>query len=126
HGSEGMLGVATEITVRLLPQPDVAKVLMASFDDVEKAGKAVGDIIAAGIIPAGLEMMDKLSIHAAEDFVRAGYPLDAEAILLCELDGVESDVDEDCERVRQVLEQAGATRVQQAADEAERDRKSTR
>src|SRR5690606_26975652 len=93
HGSEGMLGVVTEVTVRLLPKPEVAKVLMASFDDVEKAGKAVGDIIAEGIIPAGLEMMDKLSIHAAEDFVKAGYPLDAEAILLCELDGVESDVD---------------------------------
>lgn len=122
HGSEGMLGVATEITVRLLPQPEVAKVLMASFDDIEKAGKAVGDIIAAGIIPAGLEMMDKLSIHAAEDFVRAGYPLDAEAILLCELDGVESDVDEDCARVRDVLVQAGATRVQQAEDETERAR----
>lgn len=122
HGSEGMLAVATEITVRLLPKPVVAKVLMASFDDVEKAGRAVGDIIAAGIVPGGLEMMDKLSIHAAEDFIHAGYPLDAEAILLCELDGVESDVDEDCALVHQVLTQAGATRVQQARDEAERAR----
>src|SRR5690554_1871595 len=122
HGSEGMLGVVTEVTVRLLPQPEVAKVLMASFDDIEKAGKAVGDIIAEGIIPAGLEMMDKLSIHAAEDFVKAGYPLDAEAILLCELDGVESDVDEDCERVRDVLTRAGATEVQQARNEGERAR----
>lgn len=121
-GSEGMLGVATEITVKLLPLPEVAKVLMASFDNVEKAGRAVGDIIAAGIIPAGLEMMDKLSIHAAEDFVQAGYPLDAEAILLCELDGVESDVDEDCVLVRDVLLNAGATLVQQARDESERVR----
>ena len=104
NGSEGMLGVVTEITVKLLPKPETAKVLMASFDDVEKAGRAVGDIIAAGIIPGGLEMMDKLAIKAAEDFVKAGYPLDAEAILLCELDGVE----------------AGATNIQQARDEAER------
>ncbi|MFG6665993.1 glycolate oxidase subunit GlcD [Halomonas sp. HNIBRBA4712] len=120
NGSEGMLGVVTEITVKLLPKPTVAKVLMASFDDVEKAGQAVGDIIAAGIVPGGLEMMDKLAIQAAEDFVRAGYPLEAEAILLCELDGVEADVDDDCETVRQVLEHAGATDIQQAKDEAER------
>ncbi|AJY49609.1 FAD linked oxidase domain protein [Halomonas sp. KO116] len=120
NGSEGMLGVVTEITVKLLPKPETAKVLMASFDDVEKAGHAVGDIIAAGIIPGGLEMMDKLAIKAAEDFVKAGYPLDAEAILLCELDGVEADVDDDCDTVRRVLEKAGATNIQQARDEAER------
>ena len=120
NGSEGMLGVVTEITVKLLPKPETAKVLMASFDDVEKAGRAVGDIIAAGIIPGGLEMMDKLAIKAAEDFVKAGYPLDAEAILLCELDGVEADVDDDCDTVRGVLEKAGATNIQQARDEAER------
>ena len=120
NGSEGMLGVVTEITVKLLPKPETAKVLMASFDDVEKAGRAVGDIIAAGIIPGGLEMMDKLAIKAAEDFVKAGYPLDAEAILLCELDGVEADVDDDCDTVRRVLEKAGATNIQQAHDEAER------
>ena len=119
NGSEGMLGVVTEITVKLLPKPETAKVLMASFDDVEKAGRAVGDIIAAGIIPGGLEMMDKLAIKAAEDFVKAGYPLDAEAILLCELDGVEADVDDDCDTVRRVLEKAGATNIQ-ARDEAER------
>lgn len=104
NGSEGMLGVVTEITVKLLPKPQTAKVLMASFDDVEKAGRAVGDIIAAGIIPGGLEMMDKLAIKAAEDFIKAGYPVEAEAILLCELDGVEADVDDDCETVRRVLE----------------------
>ena len=120
NGSEGMLGVVTEITVKLLPKPETAKVLMASFDDVEKAGRAVGDIIAAGIIPGGLEMMDKLAIKAAEDFIQAGYPVEAEAILLCELDGVEADVDDDCETVRCVLEKAGATNIQQARDEAER------
>ncbi|WP_280563252.1 glycolate oxidase subunit GlcD [Chromohalobacter sp. 48-RD10] len=119
-GSEGMLGVITEITVKLLPKPEVAKVLMASFDDVEKAGKAVGDIIAAGIIPGGLEMMDKLAIQAAEDFVKAGYPVDADAILLCELDGVEADVHDDCETVRSVLEAAGATDIRLARDDAER------
>ncbi|MBK5351176.1 glycolate oxidase subunit GlcD [Pseudomonas sp. TH41] len=121
-GSEGMLGVITEVTVKLLPKPQSAKVLLAAFDSVEKAGRAVGDIIAAGIIPGGLEMMDNLAIRAAEDFIHAGYPVDAEAILLCELDGVEADVDDDCERVRQVLEQAGATEVRQAKDEAERVR----
>ncbi|MDN6180931.1 MAG: glycolate oxidase subunit GlcD [Halomonas subglaciescola] len=120
NGSEGMLGVITEITVKLLVLPEVAKVLMASFDNVEKAGKAVGDIIAAGIIPGGLEMMDKLAIQAAEDFVHAGYPVDAEAILLCELDGVLADVDDDCDTVRGVLENAGATDIRLARNAAER------
>ncbi|WP_404298597.1 glycolate oxidase subunit GlcD [Halomonas sp.] len=119
-GSEGMLGVVTEITVKLLPKPESAKVLMASFDDIEKAGNAVGAIIAAGIIPGGLEMMDNLAIRAAEDFIGAGYPVEAEAILLCELDGVEADVDDDCATVRRVLEEAGATGIQLARDEAER------
>ncbi|QKZ05484.1 glycolate oxidase subunit GlcD [Pseudomonas eucalypticola] len=121
-GSEGLLGVVTEVTVRLLPRPHVAKVLLAAFDSVEKAGQAVANIIAAGIIPGGLEMMDNLAIRAAEDFIHAGYPVDAEAILLCELDGVEADVHEDCERVRQILDAAGATEVRQARDEAERVR----
>ncbi|MGY4493995.1 glycolate oxidase subunit GlcD [Pseudomonas sp. TE3610] len=121
-GSEGLLGVVTEVTVRLLPKPQVAKVLLAAFDSVEKAGRAVADIIAAGIIPGGLEMMDNLAIRAAEDFIHAGYPVDAEAILLCELDGVEADVHVDCERVRQLLQHAGATEVRQALDEAERVR----
>ncbi len=119
-GSEGMLGVITEVTVKLLPKPEVARVLMASFDDVERAGRAVGDIIAAGIIPGGLEMMDNLAIRAAEDFVHAGYPVEAQAILLCELDGVEADVRADCERVRALLENAGATGIQLARDDAER------
>lgn len=121
-GSEGLLGVITEVTVKLLPKPQTAKVLLAAFDSVEKAGRAVADIIAAGIIPGGLEMMDNLAIHAAEDFIHAGYPVDAEAILLCELDGVEADVHDDCARVRQVLEHAGATELRQARDEAERVR----
>ncbi|AZV26652.1 glycolate oxidase subunit GlcD [Pseudomonas syringae] len=121
-GSEGLLGVITEVTVKLLPKPQTAKVLLAAFDSVEKAGRAVADIIAAGIIPGGLEMMDNLAIRAAEDFIHAGYPVDAEAILLCELDGVEADVHDDCARVRQVLEHAGATELRQARDEAERAR----
>src|SRR5690606_21134126 len=119
-GSEGMLGIVTEVTVKLLPKPQVAKVLLAAFDSVEKAGRAVGDIIAAGIIPGGLEMMDNLAIRAAEDFIHAGYPVEAEAILLCELDGVEADVADECERVRQVLENSGATAISQAKDDAER------
>lgn len=121
-GSEGLLGIVTEVTVKLLPKPQMAKVLLASFDSVEKAGRAVADIIAAGIIPGGLEMMDNLAIRAAEDFIHAGYPVDAEAILLCELDGVEADVHDDCERVKAVLAAAGATEVRQARDEAERAR----
>jgi glycolate oxidase len=119
-GSEGMLGIIVEITVKLLPKPERAQVLLAAFDDVEKAGAAVGNIISAGIIPAGLEMMDKLAIQAAEDFVHAGYPLNAEAILLCELDGVTEEVSENIMSVRQTLLQSGATEVRTAKDELER------
>lgn len=119
-GSEGMLGVIVEVTVKLLAKPERAQVLLAAFDDVVKAGEAVGNIIAAGIIPAGLEMMDRLAIKAAEDFVHAGYPLDAEAILLCELDGTEEEVSEHVQRVREVLNESGATEVRTAKDEAER------
>ena len=119
-GSEGMLGVIVEVTVKLLPKPDRAQVLLAAFNDVVKAGEAVGNIIAAGIIPAGLEMMDKLAIKAAEDFVHAGYPLDAEAILLCELDGTNEEVSEHVLQVRDVLKRSGATEVRTARDEAER------
>jgi glycolate oxidase len=121
-GSEGMLGIITEVTVKLLPKPQVARVLLASFDSVEKAGRAVGAIIAAGIIPGGLEMMDNLAIRAVEDFIHAGYPTEAEAILLCELDGVDADVQDDCQRVRAVLQAAGASEVRLARDEAERAR----
>ena len=119
-GSEGMLGVVVEITVRLLPIPERAQVVLAAFDDVEKAGTAVGDIIAAGIIPAGLEMMDGFAIKAAEDFVHAGYPTDAAAILLCEVDGGNQEVSEHIAQIRAVLEAAGATLVRTARDEAER------
>ncbi len=119
-GSEGMLGVIVEVTVKLLPKPERAQVLLAAFDDVVKAGEAVGNIIAAGIIPGGLEMMDRLAINAAEDFVHAGYPLDAEAILLCELDGTNEEVSVHVLKVREVLKQSGATEVRTAKDEAER------
>jgi glycolate oxidase len=119
-GSEGMLGVIVEVTVKLLPKPERAQVVLAAFDDVVKAGAAVGDIIAAGIIPAGLEMMDKLAIRAAEDFVHAGYPVDAEAILLCELDGTNAEVSEYILRVRDILKSSGATEVRTARDEHER------
>ena len=119
-GSEGMLAIIVEVTVSLLPKPERAQVILAAFDDVVKAGTAVGNIIAAGIIPAGLEMMDKLAIKAAEDFVHAGYPLDAEAILLCELDGSHAEVSEHVARVRDILLKGGATEVRTAQDEEER------
>jgi glycolate oxidase len=121
-GSEGLLGVVVEVTVKLLPKPETAKVLLASFDRVENAARAVGDIIGAGIIPAGLEMMDNLAIRAAEDFVHVGYPIDAAAMLLCELDGVEADVTAQCAHVREVLDAAGATDIRLARDDEERRR----
>lgn len=119
-GSEGMLGVMVEVTVRLLPRPESARVIMAAFDSVETAGGAVGEIIAAGIIPAGLEMMDRLAIEAAEAFVHAGYPLDAEAILLCEVDGGHAEVESDIARVEALLRHLGARELRISKDEAER------
>ncbi|HZQ71556.1 MAG TPA: FAD-linked oxidase C-terminal domain-containing protein [Burkholderiales bacterium] len=119
-GSEGMLIVVTEVTVRLLPKPQCARVVMASFDDVEKAGEAVAAIIAAGIIPAGLEMMDRPATRAVEQFVGAGYDLDAAAILLCESDGTPHEVDDEIARMQAVLSRAGATRMTVSRDEAER------
>ncbi|CAH1905549.1 glycolate dehydrogenase, putative FAD-linked subunit [Candidatus Nitrotoga sp. HW29] len=119
-GSEGMLAVIVEVTVKLLAKPERAQVLLAAFDDVFKAGEAVGAIIAAGIIPAGLEMMDKVAIHASEDYAHAGYPRDAEAILLCELDGTNAEVSEHIMKVREILHQGGATEVRTAVNEAER------
>ena len=119
-GSEGLLAVTTEVTVKLLPKPQLARVVMASFDDVETAGKAVAAVIAAGIVPAGLEMMDKPATHAVEQFVHAGYDLDAAAILLCESDGTPEEVEEEIARVKQVLSGAGATRMTVSRDEAER------
>ena len=119
-GSEGMLAVTTEVTVRLIPKPMLARCIMASFDDVRKAGAAVADVIAAGIIPAGLEMMDKPMTAAVEDFVHAGYDLSAEAILLCESDGTPEEVEEEIERMSAVLRAAGATAIAVSQNEAER------
>jgi glycolate oxidase len=119
-GSEGMLGVVTEVTVRLLPKPPTARCIMASFDDIRKAGDAVANIIGEGIIPAGLEMMDKPMTAAVEDFVHAGYDLNAEAILLCESDGTREEVNEEIGRMMDVLVGSGATRVEVSRDEAHR------
>jgi glycolate oxidase len=119
-GSEGMLVVVTEVTVKLLAKPQAARVIMASFDDVEKAGDAVAKIIAAGIIPAGLEMMDKPATRAVEEFVGAGYDIDAAAILLCESDGASEEVEDEVARMKAVLEGAGATRMTVSRDETER------
>ncbi len=119
-GSEGMLAVTTEVTVKLVPKPRLARCVMASFDDVRKAGDAVAAVIGAGIIPAGLEMMDKPMTAAVEDFVHAGYDLDAEAILLCESDGTPEEVAEEIERMQAVLTAAGATRLAVSRDEAQR------
>jgi glycolate oxidase len=119
-GSEGMLFVVTEVAVKLLPKPHCAQVIMASFDDVEKAGNAVAAVIGAGIIPAGLEMMDRPATHAVEQFVGAGYDLDAAAILLCESDGMLDEVADEIARMQAVLEAAGAVRITVSRNEAER------
>ncbi|MBI2277547.1 MAG: FAD-binding protein [Dechloromonas sp.] len=119
-GSEGMLGLVTEVTVKLVPKPELAQVVMASFADVGQAGDAVAAIIAAGIIPAGLEMMDKAATAAVEPYVKAGYDLNAEAILLCEADGTPEEVAEEIARVTAVLRQAGASDVRVSQSEAER------
>ncbi len=119
-GSEGMLAVTMEVTVKLVPKPQIARCIMASFDDMRKAGDAVAGVIAAGIIPAGLEMMDKPMIAAVEDFVHAGYDLAAEAILLCESDGTVEEVEEEIGRMSEVLRSHGATAIAVSRDEAER------
>ena len=119
-GSEGMLAVITEVTVKLVPKPQLARCIMASFDDLRKAGDAVAAVIAAGIIPAGLEMMDKPMTAAVEDFVHAGYDLTAEAILLCESDGTPEEVEEEIGRMTAVLRSAGATGIAVSNSEAER------
>lgn len=121
-GSEGMLGIVTEVTVKLVPKPAVAQVIMASFGDVITAGNAVASIIAAGIIPAGLEMMDRTSVRMVEPFVHAGYDVDAAAILLCEADGTQLEVAEEIERMKAVFEGAGATAIAVSQSEAERMR----
>ncbi|MBL8448014.1 MAG: FAD-binding protein, partial [Zoogloeaceae bacterium] len=119
-GSEGMLAVVTEVTVRLVPKPQLARCVMASFDDVVQAGEAVAAVIAAGIIPAGLEMMDQPATAAVEEFVHAGYDLTAAAILLCESDGTPEEVAEEIGRISAVLESAGARDIRVSRDEAER------
>jgi glycolate oxidase len=119
-GSEGMLAVTLEVLVKLVPKPQLARCIMASFDDVRKAGEAVAGMIAAGIIPAGLEMMDKPMIAAVEDFVHAGYDLRAEAILLCESDGTPEEVEEEIARMSVVLRDFGATALALSQNEAER------
>ncbi|RRH88956.1 FAD-binding protein [Variovorax beijingensis] len=119
-GSEGMLAVTTEVSVKLVPKPQVARCIMASFDDVRKAGDAVAAVIAAGIIPAGLEMMDKPMTAAVEDFVHAGYDLDAAAILLCESDGTAEEVEEEIGRMTAVLRSCGATAIAVSSSEEER------
>ncbi|MEN9471986.1 MAG: hypothetical protein RLZZ495_75 [Pseudomonadota bacterium] len=119
-GSEGMLAVITEVTVKLVPKPQLARCIMASFDDLRKAGDAVAAVIAAGIIPAGLEMMDKPMTAAVEDFVKAGYDLNAEAILLCESDGTPEEVEEEITRMASVLTASGATKIAVSQNETER------
>ena len=119
-GSEGMLAVTTEVTVKLIPKPQLARCIMASFDDIRKAGDAVAAVIAAGIIPAGLEMMDKPMTAAVEDFVHAGYDLSAAAILLCESDGTVEEVEEEIGRMSEVLQRCGATAIAVSQSEAER------
>jgi glycolate oxidase len=115
-----MLGIVTEVTVKLVPKPALAQVIMASFGDVVTGGNAVASVIAAGIIPAGLEMMDRTSSRMVEPFVKAGYDTEAAAILLCEADGTALEVAEEIERMSEVLQAAGATAIAVSQSEAER------
>jgi glycolate oxidase len=119
-GSEGMLAVTIEVTVKLIPKPLMARCIMASFNDIESAGAAVASVIANGIIPAGLEMMDKAMTAAVEGFVHADYDLSAAAILLCESDGTPEEVEEEIGRMEAVLKEAGASRIEVSRDEAQR------
>ncbi|HXR51441.1 MAG TPA: FAD-linked oxidase C-terminal domain-containing protein [Steroidobacteraceae bacterium] len=121
-GSEGMLAVMTEVTVRLVPAPATARCILASFADVGDAGDAVAALIAAGIIPAGLEMLDQAAVRLVEPFAHAGYDLEAAAVLLCESDGTVEEVAEEISRMEQVLRAAGATRLAVSRDELERQR----
>jgi glycolate oxidase len=119
-GSEGLLAVITEVSVKLLPIPEAAKCVLAAFTSIADAGNAVAAVIAAGIVPAGLEMMDKAATAAVEPFVNAGYPLDAEAILLCESDGTAAEVEDEIARVAEVMRASGATQIRISRDEGER------
>jgi len=119
-GSEGLLGVVTEVTVRILKKPPTARALLIGFGSVEDGGNCVAAIIAAGIIPGGMEMMDRPAIHAAEDFVQAGYPRDVEALLIVELDGPEAEVDHLIARVEAIARDNRAASVRISQSEAER------
>jgi glycolate oxidase len=120
NGSEGMLGIIMQVTVKLLPRPPTARVLLGAFDSVEAAADAVAGVIGAGISPGGLEMMDRLAINAAEDFCHAGYPRDAAAILLCELDGTVSEVDAQLSAVEEIFRRFHCTQTSASTSEAER------
>src|SRR5258708_22942859 len=119
-GSEGLLGVVTEVTVRILPKPTTARALLIGFKATEDAGNCVAAVIAAGIIPAGMEMMDRPAIHAAEAFVNVGYPLDVEALLIIELDGPPAEIEELTGRVEQIADDHHATEIRPNRTEAER------
>jgi glycolate oxidase len=120
NGSEGLLAIITEITVKLTPKPQLAQVALAAFDDVEKAGAAVGAIIGGGIVPAGLEMMDQPATRAVEQFVHANYPLDAAAVLLVESDGTTEEVAAEMAEIKRLLNESGATEIRVSKDEAQR------
>jgi glycolate oxidase len=122
HGSEGMLGIVVEVVVQLLPKPPSVVVLMAAFSSIKQAADSVSDVIGQGILPAGLEMMDKLAIQAAEAFIGAGYPIDAAALLLCELDGHASEIERLSQQVTDVFEKNGAISVSAATDETARQK----
>src|SRR5207302_896326 len=119
-GSEGLLAVILEVTVKLLPKPEAAQVVMASFASIESAGEAVASVIGAGIVPAGLEMMDKLATRAVEEFVHAGYDLDAAAILLAESDGTREEVADETAKMIEVMRASGATDIRCSSSDAER------
>ncbi|MEQ9209950.1 MAG: FAD-linked oxidase C-terminal domain-containing protein, partial [Pseudomonadales bacterium] len=120
-GSEGLLGIVTEVTVKLLPKPEATQVILAGFDCVEKAGDSVSHIISRGIIPAGLEMMDSLSIITAEAYANAGYPTDAKALLLCEIDGTREEVKEHVDTISALLKESGASSIRVSQSDAEKE-----
>jgi glycolate oxidase len=120
-GSEGLLGVVTEVTVRILRKPATQRAILVGFDSAQEAGQAVSNVIAAGIIPAGMEMMDNPAINAAEDFVQAGYPRDAAALLIVELDGPEVEVDYLLGRVGEVMQRSGSSSLRVSQSEVERN-----
>ncbi len=119
NGSEGLLGIIVEITVRLIPRPEAAQVVLAAFDRITDAGDAVRDIISSGIIPAGLEMMDRMAIQAAEDFVHADYPI-VDALLLCELDGTRAEIDQQMDQVKKILQACNASEIRLSQSEQQR------